>query len=316
MPLSFRFKPPIGGPLYWLRTGTTRLPPWPDKVPLTAGRFRTPIDVALYAGVLAAALFLLATSGTDVAGTDAGRLPVAGIAVLLALLGLLGLRDKVSFLGARPEIYATMLAVGLFSVDGWIVAWQFIFLFIWWGAASSKLNRHFPFVVSAMMSNAPLIRSKWFKRRLWRDYPEDMRPSKMSAAIAHFGTVQEFLWPLLLITVDNETVRWIAIIGMIVFHLNITSMFPLAVPLEWNLFMIFGILFLFGEYGTTAISTLDEPALIALIALICVGLPLLGGMRPDKISFLPPCATTPATGPRPSGSSARTAEPRRSSTGA
>ncbi len=197
------------------------------------------------------------------------------------------MRDKVSFLGARPEIYAPMLAVGLFSVASWIVAWQFLFLFIWWGAASSKLNKHFPFVVSAMMSNAPLIRSKWFKRRLWRDYPDDMRPSKMSAAIAHFGTVQEFLWPLLLITVDNETVRWIAIIGMIVFHLNITSMFPLAVPLEWNLFMIFGLLFLFGEYGTTSLSTLDQPALIALVAIVGVGLPILGGMRPDKISFLP-----------------------------
>ena len=56
-------------------------------------------------------------AATDVAGTDAGRLPVAGIAVLLGLLALLGLRDKVSFLGARPEIYAPMLAVGLFSVD-------------------------------------------------------------------------------------------------------------------------------------------------------------------------------------------------------
>jgi len=287
MPLSFRFKPPIGGPLYWLRPGTMRLPPWPDKVPFTAGSSRTALDVALYAGVLASGIFLLASSGTDIAGSDSVRLPVAGIAALLGLLALLGLRDKVSFLGARPEIYATMLAVGLFSVEGWIVAWQFIFLFIWWGAASSKLNKHFPFVVSAMMSNAPLIRSKAFKRRLWRDYPDDMRPSRMSAAIAHFGTVQEYFWPLLLITVDNETIRWIAIVGMIVFHLNITSMFPLAVPLEWNLFMIFGLLFLFGHYGEVPLSTLDEPALIAMIAIVCVGLPILGNFRPDKISFLP-----------------------------
>ena len=36
---------------------------------------------------------------------------------------------------------------------------------------------------------------------------------------------------------------------MILFHMNITSMFPLAVPLEWNIFMIFGLLFLFGHYG-------------------------------------------------------------------
>ncbi len=114
-----------------------------------------------------------------------------------------------------------------------------------------------------------------------------MRPSRLSAAIAHFGTVQEFGWPLLLLTVDNDTIRTIAIVGMILFHLNITSMFPLAVPLEWNLFMIFGILFLFGHYGDVPLSSLDDPLLIAVIAILCVGLPILGNIRPDKISFLP-----------------------------
>jgi hypothetical protein len=109
----------------------------------------------------------------------------------------------------------------------------------------------------------------------------------MAARISHFGTVQEFLWPFLLITVDNDTVRTIAIIGMILFHLNITSMFPLAVPLEWNLFMIYGLLFLFGHYGDTPLSTIGDPLLIAFLAICLIGLPLLGGLRPDKISFLP-----------------------------
>ena len=287
MPLSFRFVPPIGGPLYWLRPGTVRLPPWPDRVPLTAGTRRTFLDVGLYAAVILAGIYLLFASGVDADAGSAGRIAPAGIAVLLALLGLLGLRDKVSFLGARPEIYATMLAVGLFPVDQWIVAWQFIFVFIWWGAASSKLNRHFPFVVSAMVSNAPLVGPKWVKRKLWRDYPEDMRPSRLSAGLAHFGTVQEFGWPLLLLTVDNDVVRTIAIAGMILFHLNITSMFPLAVPLEWNIFMIFGTLFLFGHYGDVPLSSLDDPLLIGMIALVCLGLPVLGNLRPDKVSFLP-----------------------------
>ncbi len=287
MPLSFRFVPPIGGPLYWLRPGTVRLPPWPDKVPFTAGTRRTPLDVALYAAVLVTGIYLLFAAGSEAAGTEAGRMAPAGIALLLGLLALLGLRDKVSFLGARPEIYATMLAVGLFSVDQWIVAWQFVFLFIWWGAASSKLNRHFPFVVSVMISNAPLVGPKALKRKLWRDFPEDMRPSRLSAGIAHFGTVQEFGWPLLLIAVDNDVVRTIAIVGMILFHLNITSMFPLAVPLEWNVFMIFGLLFLFGHYGDVPLSSLDDPLLIAIVAIVCVGLPVLGNFRPDKISFLP-----------------------------
>src|SRR3954449_3926882 len=169
MPLSFRFSPPIGGVLYWLRPGTVRLPPWPDRVPFTRGTTRTPVDVLLYAGVLGSAIFLLAASGVGDAGS-AGKLPPAGIAVLFGFLGLLGLRDKVSFLGARPEIYVTVLLVGLFPVENWIVAWQFVFLVIWWGAASSKLNSHFPFVVSTMMSNAPLI-PRSFRRHLWRDYP-------------------------------------------------------------------------------------------------------------------------------------------------
>jgi Transmembrane protein of unknown function (DUF3556) len=287
MPLSFRFVPPIGGALYWLRPGTVRLPPWPELVPFTKGTTRTAVDVLLYAGVVATGIFLLAASGVDAGGGSAGKLPPAGIALLLGLLGLLGLRDKVSFLGARPEIYGTVLIVGLFPIQHWIVAWQFVLFFIWWGAASSKLNHHFPFVVSTMISNAPLIRSPALKRRLWRDYPEDMRPSRLAAGVAHFGTVQEFVWPLLLISVDNDTIRTIAIVAMILFHLNITSMFPLAVPLEWNLFMIFGLLFLFGHYGDVPLSTLDDPLLIAVLAIPLIVLPVAGGLRPDKISFLP-----------------------------
>jgi transmembrane protein DUF3556 len=77
-----------------------------------------------------------------------------------------------------------------------------------------------------------------------------------------------------------------AMIGMIIFHIHITSTFPLAVPLEWNLFMIFGLLFLFGHYGDVPFSTLDNPLLIAFLLICCVGIPILGNLRPDKISFL------------------------------
>ncbi len=53
MPLTFRFSPMIGGILYWLRPGTVRQPPWPERVPLTRGSTRTVADVLLYAGLLA-----------------------------------------------------------------------------------------------------------------------------------------------------------------------------------------------------------------------------------------------------------------------
>jgi len=287
MPLTFRFSPMIGGILYWLRPGTVRLPPWPDKVPLTKGTTRTLVDVALYAGVLAGGLFLLLSDGEEVVGFAAGRLDPAQVAVLLGFLAALGLRDKVSFLGARVEVYGFLLIVFLFPIENLFVASQIVLFCIWWGAASSKLNRHFPFVVSVMISNTPWNKSRTAKRQLWKSHPEDMRPSSVSAFAAHLGTVMEFTLPLLLLVTSGGTIATLAIAGMIIFHVHITSTFPLAVPLEWNLFMIFGILFLFGEYGDVPFSTLDDPLLIALLLLIGVGLPVLGNFRPDLVSFLP-----------------------------
>jgi Transmembrane protein of unknown function (DUF3556) len=287
MPLTFRFLPPIGGILYWLRPGTVRLAPWPEKVPLTRGSRRTVADVVLYSAVLAAAVYLLVFSPETVPGTAGGRLDPAAIAVLLGLLGLLGLRDKVAFLAARPEIYGFLLIVFLFPIHNMIVASQIVFFCIWWGAAASKLNRHFPFVVSVMISNTPWNRSRAAKARLWRDYPADIRPSRLTHLAAHLGTAMEFSLPLVLLLSRGGTLGTVALVGMIIFHAHITSTFPLAVPLEWNLFMIFGLLFLFGHYGDVPFSTLNDPLLIALLVVVGVLIPVFGNFRPDKVSFLP-----------------------------
>jgi hypothetical protein len=287
LPLTLRFSPMIGGVLYWLRPGTTRLPPWPERVPLTRGTTRTLFDVALYAGLIAAALFLLLSGGIDAAAGAAGRLNPVAVGVLLGVLGLLGLRDKVPFLAARAEIYGNLMIIFLFPLGNLIVAAQLVFVCIWWGAASSKLNRHFPFVVTVMISNTPWNRSRRAKRQLYRDLPEDLIPSAFGRLDAHLGTAIEFTLPLLLLVSSGGTIGTIAVAGMILFHVHILSTFPLAVPLEWNIFMIFGLLFLFGHYGSVPLSTLDEPLLIAVLALTCVGLPVLGNFRPDLISFLP-----------------------------
>jgi hypothetical protein len=287
MPLTFRFVPPIGGPLYWLRPGTVRLAPWPKRVPLTGGTTRTPLDIALYVAVIVLGLHLLIAHGQPVAGTAAGRLDPAYIAAMLAVLGALGLRDKVVFLAFRTEVYGFLLLVFLFPIHNLVVGSQIVFFCIWWGAASSKLNRHFPYVVSVMISNTPWNRSRAAKARLWAAYPEDMRPSGLSAFNGHAGTVIEFTLPFLLLVTDGGTVGKLAVVGMILFHVHITSTFPLAVPLEWNLFMIFGLLFLFGHYGAVPLNTLDDPALFALLLAVGVGGPVLGNLRPDLVSFLP-----------------------------
>jgi hypothetical protein len=287
MQLTARYGPVIGGVLYWLRPRMVRLPPWPDKVPLTRGHRRTLLDVGLYAAVLAVGVYLLVSSGQAVAGTPAGRLEPVGIAALLALWGLLGLRDKVSFLAGRPEVYGFLLLVSLFPVRNLLVGWQFVIFFIWWGAAASKLNRHFPYVISVMVSNTPWNRSRRAKASLYRRWPEDLRPGRPAELGAHLGTAVEFGLPLVLMVSRGGTIGTVALIGMIIFHAHITSTFALGVPMEWNLFMIFSLLFLFGHYGSVPLSTLDDPLLIALLVIGGVAIPIVGNLFPEKISFLP-----------------------------
>lgn len=280
LPLTLRFSPMVGGFLHWLGPGTIRQPPWPGKVPLTAGDRRGLIDILLYAGLIISMLDLLIRSGSG--GFD----PVT-VAVLLGFLVLLGLRDKVPFLAARAEVYGPFLIIFLFPASQMIVAAQAVMFCIWWGAAASKLNRHFPFVVTVMISNTPWNRSRKAKRQLYRNHPEDLRPSRIGELSAHFGTVLEFTLPLILIASSGGTIGTIAVAGMVIFHLHILSTFPLAVPLEWNIFMVFAILFLFGHYGDVPLSTLDDPLLIICLLPLIVGIPVLGNFRPDLVSFLP-----------------------------
>ena len=282
MQLAARYGPIIGGSLYWLRPGTLRLPPWPDKVPFTKGDRRTNLDVALYAGFIAVAIYLLQSDPSTGHAMDRGP-----IVLLLLVWALLGLRDKVPFLAARPEIYGFFLIVSLFAATNILIGWQFVMFFIWWGAATSKLNRHFPFVIAVMVSNTPWNRSRKAKANLYRDYPDDLRPGTPAALGAHLGTAVEFGLPLILLVTNKGPVHTFALVGMILFHAHITSTFALGVPLEWNLFMIYSLLFNFGHYANVPMSTLDSPLLIVVLALIGVVIPVLGNLFPEKISFLP-----------------------------
>ena len=104
---------------------------------------------------------------------------------------------------------------------------------------------------------------------------------------SHLGTFIEFAFPVLLILSQGGTLGWAAVIAMVIFHVHITSTFPLAVPLEWNLYMIFGTIFLFGHYGDVPLNTLDDPLLIAIMVVGLVIIPLVGNLRPQWISFFP-----------------------------
>lgn len=286
-PLNNRFFPPMGSILYWLRPNTIRLPPWPGRIPLTRGTARTPFDVALYAALLVATVWALLSDGV---GAKPGVLPVWQVATILALLGLLGLRDKVVFLAARGEVYGaltvTFLFAGYSTVD-MIVAAKIVFLIIWIGAATSKLNRHFPFVISTMMSNNPLMRPRWLKRRFFEHFPDDLRPGWPSRLLAHVSTAIEMLVPLVLFFCHGGWPTAVAAFVMVCFHLGILAAIPMGVPLEWNVFMIFGVLALFVGHADLGLADLTHPVPVALLFAVSAGTVVLGNLFPRKISFLP-----------------------------
>jgi hypothetical protein len=286
-PLTLRINPPIGGVLYWLRPGTVRLPPWPDRVPLTRGTTRGAVDIVLYAGVLAAGVWLLLAPAGEATldGADLGVVAPSRVVPLLVLLPLLGLRDRTIFLAARSEHYLLTAVLFVFPVVPMLAGAQLVMLLLWWGAATSKLNRHFPFVVSIMISNAPLHQSKWLRRKLYRHFPDDLRPGRLANLLAYGGTATEFAVPLVLLLAPNQTVSWIAVVVMVAFHLHILSTFPMGVPMEWNVFMMFATLFLFGSHGSIGPSQVDSPAMVAILV-AAVAVVVLGNLFPDRFSFL------------------------------
>ncbi len=296
-PLAGKFKPMTGGIRAWARPGTIRLAPWP-QIPLTGGDERTVGDVVLYLGFIATLLVGLVLPGVQADSLDALRADNAGLvrpSVLVVLVGiwlLLGLRDKVIFLAARSEQY--LPPVVLFATLGYvdmIVALKLVIVAVWVGAGISKIGHHFGQVVGPMVSNSPANPFVGIRRAQYRDFPNDLRPSKVSSGLAHAGgTLVEIVIPLVLLFSTNSTVTLLAVVLMVAFHLFILSTFPLAVPLQWNVMFAFTTVFLFWGHKANdgfGIGDMSSPGLTVLILAALLFFPIIGNLRPDLVSFLP-----------------------------
>lgn len=296
-PLCGHFKPMTGGVRYWARRGTIRLPPWPRSVPFTAGDRRNRVDALLYLALLASLVLLLALPGGDDAGEiaaigpNAGLLPTAALLAPIVLLVVCGLRDKTIFLAARAEQWLpALIFFALFPFVDMVVAGKLLIVAVWLGAGVSKLNRHFELVIPPMVSNTPWNPFKSIKRRHYANFPDDLRPSREAKLLTHVaGIVGELIPPAVLLFSQNHTVTLVAAVFMMGYHVFITSTFPLAVPLEWNLMFIYltGFLFLgFPAQDGYGLGDMD-PALLVLTVVGLLFAPVLGELRPDLVSFLP-----------------------------
>ncbi|MEU6561309.1 DUF3556 domain-containing protein [Nocardia nova] len=297
-PLAGKVKPMTGGILFWARPGTIRLRPW-KWVPGTAGDRRTWFDITLYLALLASLVVALALPGVHsdslaavLPDNASGLIDPAVVVAPIVLLILNGLRDKVIFLGARGEQYLpALIAFTVFPFVNMIIALKLLIVVVWVGAGFSKLGKHFSNVVPPMVSNSPSVPFKSVKRAHYKDFPRDMRPSGIAHFMAHVnGTCVEMLVPLVLLFSTNKWLTLVAALIMVIFHLFIVSTFPLAVPLEWNVLFAYATVFLFlgfPAWNGYAVWDMSPVWLVVPVAAALLFFPVLGNLRPDKVSFLP-----------------------------
>ena len=273
-PLTGRYFPPIGGVLYFVRPGTTKLAVFP-RLPVLGGTRRTWLDVALYVG-----LQVLVLRALIAAVPDASHL--VPIAVLVPVLGL---ADRTIFLALRAEHYWTTIVC--FAVAGdWIAGAKAVQLALWFWAGFSKLNHHFPTVVCVMTSNSPVLRLAWLRRRMYRSYPEDLRPSRLAIAMSHAGTALELGVPLILVASPGGASLKLGIVLMLLLHGFITSNVPLGVPIEWNLMVVYGAFALFWAHPEVSVLDVGSPGLAVFLVVMLIGAPLVGNLAPGRLSFL------------------------------
>ena len=91
---------------------------------------------------------------------------------------------------------------------------------------------------------------------------------------------------LLLVFIGNSEMTFYALIALTLFHIFIFANFPMGVPLEWNVIMVFGAWMLF--YGNLEFNPMEitSPILIVTLLISLFVLPLLGNLFPKYISFL------------------------------
>jgi hypothetical protein len=273
-PLTGRYSPPLGGALYFLRPGTTKLPLVPG-LPVLGGRTRSVLDALMYAA-------LVALSVRALIAAEPGPEHFVPLAVLVPILGV---ADKTIFLAARAEHF--WVTIVCFAVTpSWIASAQLVQIALWFFAGFSKLNHHFPTVACVMTSNGPFTRMRSLRRAMYQDFPRDLRPSRLASIMAHGGTLLEFGVPIVFLLSPLGVKPVAAIVLMLALHVYITSNVPMGVPIEWNVVVVYAGFALFWAHPDVRPWMMAPPALAAFVVFMSLVLPVYGNFFPSRISFL------------------------------
>ena len=277
-PMNARFDPWFGGYRHFLRLGTTKLPLF-RGAPFVGGDTRNWLDLVLYAITQVVLLRALVAS----------RVTPDLLVPIVVLIPAMAVLDKMLFLVCRAEHYFVVLVcMALAPSDAiWIAGAKLTWCAIWFWAATSKLNRHFPSVIMFMMNNGPFF-PKALKKRLFTRFPDDLRPSRLATVMAHLGTAVEYSIPVVLIFgAGNEIATIVGLLLMTAFHGWIGINNPNGMPVEWNILTIYGGWFLFGAHPEVPLAALTEtPLLLTLLLTSLAVVPAIGNFFPAKVSFL------------------------------
>jgi hypothetical protein len=277
-PLAGRYVPPVGGFLYFARLGTTKLPLFPG-VPVIGNITRSWLDVVVYVGAQLSILRALCAPGPDSIAPEL-------LWAIVGLIALAGVLDKTLFLIFRSEHYWVTTTIFALTPD-WILGAKWVQIALWTWAGVSKLNHHFPAVCCVMLSNSAVMRSETIRKMLYKNYPDDLRPSRFATIAAHMGISLEFGVPLVMLFSGSPEMIGLGIVLMLALHVFITAHVPMGVPIEWNFMVVYGVFALFYAHPEVSpFSIVDHPGLAALLLTTCFIIPLLGNLFPRAISFL------------------------------
>eukprot|EP00698_Gefionella_okellyi_P024836 TRINITY_DN8872_c0_g1_i1.p1 TRINITY_DN8872_c0_g1~~TRINITY_DN8872_c0_g1_i1.p1 ORF type:complete len:561 (-),score=95.31 TRINITY_DN8872_c0_g1_i1:135-1817(-) len=274
-PLTGRYVPPIGGCLFWLRPGTTKLPLFP-RLPVIGGHKRSFLDCGLY-------LALLVSCGRVSMAANPTAQDFVPIAVILPVLGLC---DKTIFLCARSEHYWTTTVCFAFLGDKWLAGAMAVQLALWFWAGVSKLNHHFPTVACVMHSNNPFADFGFMRRMMYKDFPRDLNPSFIAHCMARFGTALEIGVPLAFVLTPSGTQPFVAIGLMLMLHFYITSNVPAGAPLEWNFMVVYAGFSLFFAHPDISFTMVGFHWVTAVLVIMLIVIPFVGNVAPAYVSFL------------------------------
>jgi len=209
----------------------------------------------------------------------------------MVLLVLIGLRDKTIFLAARGEQYfPALFFFAVLPFTDMIIALKMLIVLVWVGAGFSKFGKHFANVIPPMVSTQYSL-PNGCGRAHYRDFPRNLRPSRLADFMAHVnGTTVEIAAPLVLFFSTN---KWLTLAAVVVdggfppvHHLDV----PLAVPAGMGTWS--------SPTPRSPVPWLPELERIRPVEHVAalagsrhrralLFFPVLGNLRPDKVSFLP-----------------------------